>query len=49
LFKVGIVGCGGIGKTHARNWASIPGVQVVAVCDLQEEQAKACAELCDAI
>lgn len=48
MFKVGIVGCGGIGKAHARSWASIPGVQVVAVCDLKEEMAKSCAELCGA-
>ncbi|MCQ2380159.1 MAG: Gfo/Idh/MocA family oxidoreductase, partial [Victivallaceae bacterium] len=48
MFKVGIVGCGGIGKAHARSWASIPDVKVVAVCDLNPDNAKACAELCGA-
>ena len=46
MFKVGIVGCGGIGLTHARNWNSITDAQVVAVVDLNEEKASAASELC---
>lgn len=38
MFKVGIVGCGGIGMTHARSWNSIEGVEVAAVMDLNEER-----------
>ncbi len=46
MFKVGIVGCGGIGMTHARNWNSIEGVEVAAVMDLNEEKARAAADFC---
>lgn len=46
MFKVGIVGCGGIGMTHARSWNSIEGVEVAAVMDLNEEKARAAADFC---
>lgn len=46
MFKVGIVGCGGIGMTHARTWNSLEGVQVSAVVDTNPEKAKAAAEAC---
>ena len=46
MFKVGIVGCGGIGMTHARSWSSIEGVEVAAVMDLNEEKARAAADFC---
>ena len=46
MFKVGIVGCGGIGMTHARTWKSLEGVQVSAVVDMNQEKAAAAAEAC---
>lgn len=46
MFKVGVVGCGGIGMTHARTWNSLEGVQVSAVVDTNLEKAKAAAEAC---
>ena len=44
MFRVGLVGCGGIGKTHMNNWKTIEGVSVEVVCDLNEEKAKAAGE-----
>ncbi|WP_409345005.1 Gfo/Idh/MocA family protein [Paenibacillus sp. MBLB4367] len=38
--KVAIVGCGGLGNVHADCYANIPGVTVVGVCDIIEEQAQ---------
>ncbi len=46
MFKVGIVGCGGIGMAHARSWSAIPGVKIEAVADLNEGKAKAAGEFC---
>jgi predicted dehydrogenase len=46
MFKVGVVGCGGIGMTHARTWNSLEGVQVSAVVDTNLEKAVAAAEAC---
>ncbi len=48
MFKVGIVGCGGIGMAHARSWSVIEGVEVACACDLDEKKAKALAEICGA-
>ena len=48
MFKVGIVGCGGIGRAHANSWSAIDGVSVAAVVDLNAERAKSVAELCGA-
>ena len=46
MLKVGIVGCGMIGKEHAKRLQyKIQGVEVVAVCDVFEEGAKAAANL----
>ncbi len=36
LFKIAIVGAGGMGKVHIRNYAHIEGCKVVAVCDPTE-------------
>ena len=47
MFQVGIVGCGGIGNTHGRNWSAMEGVRVAAVCDLNEEKARAAGESFD--
>ncbi len=46
MFKVGVVGCGGIGMTHARTWNSLEGAQVAAVVDMNAEKAAAAAEVC---
>ncbi|MHB9140025.1 MAG: Gfo/Idh/MocA family protein, partial [Victivallaceae bacterium] len=46
MFKAAIVGCGGIGMTHARSWSSIEDVKVEAVMDLNPEKAQAAAEFC---
>jgi len=48
MFKVGIVGCGGIGNAHAVNWSKIEDVKVVAACDLDLERAKKVAANCGA-
>ncbi len=44
MFKVGIVGCGGIGNAHKNAWMQIPGVSVEAVCDIVEDRARAMQE-----
>ncbi len=48
MFKVGIVGCGGIGMAHARSWSAIDGVKVAYAVDLDEAKAKALADVCGA-
>lgn len=48
MFKVGIVGCGGIGMAHARSWSAIEGVKVAYAVDLDEAKAKAMSEICGA-
>jgi predicted dehydrogenase len=45
MFKVGIIGCGGIGMAHARSWSAIHDVEISAVVDLNPEKAIAAAEL----
>ncbi len=35
--RVGFVGVGGMGTVHVRNFASIPGVEIKAICDIREE------------
>ncbi len=44
MFKVGIIGCGGIGMTHARSWKSIDEVDVAAVMDIDKAKAEKAAE-----
>ena len=43
--KVGIVGAGAMGKTHARHWARVPGATIVAVADLDAPKADALARI----
>ena len=38
--KAGVVGVGSMGQHHARNYFEMPGVELVGVCDVSEEQAK---------
>lgn len=38
--RVCVVGCGDMGRTHARCWSQLPEAQVVAVVDILEERAR---------
>lgn len=46
--RVAIVGCGGQGNTHSRAYSLINNVQVVGVCDIDENRAKSLAQKYDA-
>jgi len=46
--KVGLVGCGGIGREHLKVWQDVSGGKVVAVCDVSEESAGKAAQTCGA-
>lgn len=37
--RAAVVGCGGAGRNHARSYHSIPGVQLVGVCDIDADRA----------
>ena len=40
MLKVGMVGMGGISRSHTTSWAQIPEVKVTAVCDIRPEKAE---------
>ncbi len=40
MIRIGIIGTGGMANIHARNFAAIPGVQLVACCDVLAERAQ---------
>lgn len=42
--RIGILGCGFMGETHARRLAQIAGVQVTALCDAESGRARALQE-----
>jgi predicted dehydrogenase len=42
--KVGVIGTGGISRVHLEGYQKLPNVEIVAVCDLIPERAKAKAE-----
>jgi predicted dehydrogenase len=42
--KTAVIGVGHLGEAHARVYASLPQVELVAVCDLNEAQGRAVAE-----
>jgi predicted dehydrogenase len=42
--RIGIIGAGLIGKAHLRNYANIPDAEIVAVCDINEQEAQSVAE-----
>jgi len=42
--RIGIIGVGQIGKMHIEKYKNIPGAELVAVCDLNEAEAKRVAE-----
>ncbi|MBD3183503.1 gfo/Idh/MocA family oxidoreductase [Candidatus Poribacteria bacterium] len=44
MFKVGIIGCGGRGRSHAAGYAASSDVKIVACADPKRENAKALAE-----
>jgi predicted dehydrogenase len=39
-YRVGVVGCGGMGHSHAKAWNSNPRTPVVATCDMNLDAAK---------
>ncbi len=43
-YKVGLIGCGGMGNSHANYYKSNPRTELVAVADINEELAKNLAE-----
>ncbi len=40
MIRVGIIGCGGLGRTHAEQIDTLDGIETVAFCDLIEERAQ---------
>lgn len=42
--KVAVIGCGSMGTVHAHNYAKLPQVELVGVCDINEKSATALAE-----
>ena len=43
-YRAAIIGCGGIGREHARAYTTIPGVEVVAGAEIDPENARRFAE-----
>ena len=43
-YRVGIIGCGGMGRSHSRSWGNNASAEVVAAMDIFEESAKRVAE-----
>ena len=43
-YRVGIIGCGGTGRAHSRNWKQLPNAEVVAAMDIYEDSAKRLAQ-----
>lgn len=43
-YRVAIIGAGGMGGSHARQWAAVPDAEVVGVLDQSREQAEAVAQ-----
>ena len=44
MIKLGLVGCGGMGHTHAKNFAAIKDCKLTAACDIIPERARAYAK-----
>ncbi len=44
---MGWIGCGGRGKSDMKRALTVPGVKVVAVCDLKEDRAQQAAAICE--
>ena len=47
-YRVGIIGCGGMGGSHARNWTQKSQTEVVAVVDVNERNSRKLADEFDA-
>ena len=46
--RLGVIGCGGMGRSNLRDFVKVPGVQCVALCDVDDAQvAKTQAEVLD--
>ena len=43
-YRIGIIGCGGMGRSHARNWTSTGRAEVVTASDISAESAAKFAE-----
>ena len=43
IYRVGVVGCGGMGRSHTRSWSGHPRAEVVALADVDLERAQALA------
>lgn len=39
-YRIGIIGCGGMGRPHSHAWQQIPNTKVVAAMDIYEESAR---------
>jgi len=46
--KIGIIGVGQIGKLHVQNYKNIPEAEIVAVCDINEAEARRVGEMAGA-
>src|SRR5262245_5099246 len=46
MVSVGIIGCGNMGRTHARNLAKLPGVRLRGYADPRTEAAEALRQEC---
>ena len=42
--RVGVIGCGFFAQNHLHAWRHIPDVELVAVCDIEPDRARAAAE-----
>lgn len=40
MLKVGLVGVGGMGSVHLKNWRAMEGVQLTAICDIRHDLLK---------
>lgn len=44
MLRVGVIGCGGIGRIHAGVYRDNPNAQLVCVCDIRQDRADAAAQ-----
>lgn len=45
--RIAFVGVGGMGTAHVNNFVRIPGVEVIAICDIREDHAVRARDICD--
>src|SRR5687768_8362385 len=46
--RVGLIGCGNMGGSHARQMAALEDIRLAAACDVDEAKARAAAEAAEA-